>query len=320
MKNILCFSLFCLIAANARAQSCQNVFIWPFQMSSGENPELAVQLTLDMEAVFLEHNCTVFTSGDLSNWAEKTASMPSLAVAEDIPATILNELPALSANKYLFGRIRLDNGKNAIVQFSLYSLPDRSLLGIKKLMFSELELRKEELRKGKLIRILEFFPESAAQPEATAPAPSENEMPPPDPVEENETEAEQPQPRIVIQAPDISINRTKTTPQPAETGNKKNQGDKNTVRKKPKPDKTVAPAPKPVSYYEVTFIVAKKVDRLSVTGYNNLKLTNRKDGRREASLKLKQGNYELKVYQDGALKCNKPFYVRGKMTIESPCR
>lgn len=269
-----------------------------------------------MEAVFLEHNCTVFTSGDLSNWAEKTASMPTLAAAEDIPASILNELPALSANKYLFGRIRLDNGKNAIVQFSLYSLPDRSLLGIKKLMFSELELQKEELRKGKLIRILEFFPESAARTDVLAPAPAESEMPPLAPGESNETE-EPDQPPIVIQFPNISLNENQTTKKSSEEAKIKSKP----ARPSPKRDKSsISPSPKPETYYEITFIVGKKVDRLSVNGYNNLRLTNRKDGRREASLKLKQGNYELKVYQDGALKCNKPFYVKGNMTIEAPCR
>lgn len=63
MKNALLFlALFLQTTAFAQSKSCQNLFIWPFGTDSGKRPELAKQMTLDMEEAFLRNNCTVFTS------------------------------------------------------------------------------------------------------------------------------------------------------------------------------------------------------------------------------------------------------------------
>lgn len=73
-------------------------------------------------------------------------------------------------------------------------------------------------------------------------------------------------------------------------------------------------------YYDITFVVGKKVDNISVSSYGYLKLTPRKDGNQEASLQLVKGNYELLVYEKGLLKCNKSFYADRPMTIAFPCK
>lgn len=75
-----------------------------------------------------------------------------------------------------------------------------------------------------------------------------------------------------------------------------------------------------VQYHDVTFVVGKKVDQISVSGYGYLKLTTRNDGNQEVSLNLKEGDYELRVFEDGQLKCNKFFKADRPQTIDFPCR
>ncbi|MBV6442411.1 MAG: hypothetical protein EPGJADBJ_04127 [Saprospiraceae bacterium] len=299
MKNALLLALFLQTTAFTQSKSCQNLFIWPFSTDSGKRPELAKQMTLDMEEAFLKNNCTVFTSSDLPKLAEKIAVLPAVATVDDIPADIVTELLAASSDKLLIGRIRLDNGGNAIFQATIYSLPGKELTGTKKLMFSELEIQKDSLRKRKTEQILTLLPERGA-PSNVATAPEVAQ-----PVAQEAPGSTPQPPVVVVNIPPVTLPNTPET---------------NPTRPAPRPKLSPPPPPKQEPSYEITFVVGKKVDRISVTGYGNLRLTKRNDGNQEASLKLKNGDYELRVFEDGKLKCNKFFKADRAKTIDFPCR
>lgn len=75
------------------------------------------------------------------------------------------------------------------------------------------------------------------------------------------------------------------------------------------------------TYFDVFFLVGGRVEQIWVSTYGYLRLVARSDGNQEAMLKLQPGNYELRVFQEGQLKCNYPFTVYDRsLTIDFPCR
>lgn len=306
---ILAWVLSTPIAAFSQIQSCQNIFICPFQADSGNRPELAAQLTADMEEMFLKNYCTVFTSADIPNFTNKTSSIPGTISVTDISTDLVSLLTTMKSDKLMTGRIRLDNGNNAIIQITMLSLPAKEILGTKKLMFSELELQKDELRKGKLTQVLTMFsmPTVPVQPDLNVESSEPYQNNTPDEPFESDT------PPIVINAP-ISL----SSPPAQEERIQPRQPDAS--QDKPKKPNSTQKQPKQEPYYEISIIVGAKVDRISIPGYGNLMLSKKSDGNKQTSIRLKKGNYEMHVYQDGKLKCNKPFTADRSKTIQTPCR